>query len=66
MLIGKFSFTIYINALALTLSELVTYPVLYFVIDRMRRKVLNAGLFGSAMVLSGILVLVVVRQCVEP
>lgn len=63
MLISKFSFSIYVNAAAVTFSELFVYPLLFLCINKMKRRAWNAWLFGGAGVLSGALILVVASQC---
>ena len=63
MLVSKFSFTIYVNAIAVTMSDLLMYPLCYFLIDRIPRRVFGKVLFVGAAVFSAMLIPVIYNEC---
>jgi hypothetical protein len=48
MLIDEFGFDFYLNGIVVNLSELITYPISYFVIIKLKRR--RCNLIGSALV----------------
>lgn len=63
MLISKLSFNMYINALVVTVSELVTYPLCFLLIHRIRRKLAGIVLYGVCGVSAFMLIFVIANLC---
>lgn len=63
MLINKFSFDIYTNALVITLSELITYPLSYFFIHKIPRKKIGMILYGISGAITFSLIFIIAAQC---
>ncbi len=50
MLIEKYNLNIFVSALVVTASEIVVYPIVYFWVDRMKRKIWAKILFGVGII----------------
>lgn len=65
MLINKLSFSLYINALVVTVSELLTYPLSFFLIHRIRRQAIGILLYAICGATAFGLIFIIANLCEE-
>ena len=63
MLMSKLSFSLYINALVVTASELITYPFSYFFIHKIPRQKIGYVLYGISGIAAFILIFILINLC---
>ena len=59
MLIEKYNLNVFVSALVLTSSEIIVYPIVYFWLDKMQRKLWAKILYGVAIVCAVLLFFIV-------
>lgn len=50
MLMEKYNLNVFVSAIVLTMSDILVYPIVYFYVERMRRKLMGKLLFAVAVV----------------
>ena len=63
MLISKLSFSPYVNAFVVNISELVTYPISYFLIERIPRQKIGYILYAISGAASFSLIFIIGNLC---
>ena len=58
LMIDQFNFSIYINALVLSVSEMAAYPLVYFMINHAKRKYIANVSFGCTFICAIILLFI--------
>jgi hypothetical protein len=58
LMLDKFKMSIFINGLVVGLSEIISYPITYFIIMKSKRQFVAYGCFAAAFLCSGVLVFI--------
>ena len=57
-MLDKFKMNIFINGLVVGVSEIISYPITYFIIMKSKRRLVAYACFAAAFLCSGILIFV--------